>query len=88
MHKIRGEWIRGSRVSSQQDPWIQIGSGPNDPDLGQPAPASSIEEPICRYICQRGSASPSGEPMCVVKDSVTISYSITRVDGLGGDEDG
>eukprot|EP00964_Phaeocystis_antarctica_P044946 scaffold25834_cov68-Phaeocystis_antarctica.AAC.3 len=52
MHKIRSQRIRGSRVSSQQDAWIQIGSGPNDPDLGQSAPASSIEEPICRYICQ------------------------------------
>eukprot|EP00964_Phaeocystis_antarctica_P076290 scaffold47163_cov91-Phaeocystis_antarctica.AAC.3 len=35
MHKIRSERIRGSRVSSQQDPWIQIGSGPHDPDPGQ-----------------------------------------------------
>ena len=35
-----------------------------------------------------GSASSSGEPMCALTDSVTISYSIARVDGLGGDEDG
>jgi hypothetical protein len=36
----------------------------------------------------QGSASPSGEPICALMDSVTSTYSIARVDSLGGDEDG
>ena len=86
MHKIRSQRIRGSRVSSQRihgsrldlDRMIRI-SGNLPPHL-QSRSRSAGNMP--------GSASSSGEPMCALKDSVTISYSIARVDGLGGDEDG
>ena len=68
-----------------QDPWIQIGSGPDGPYLGQSAPASA-EADLPFHM--QGSASPSGEPICALMDSVTSTYSIARVDSLGGDEDG
>ena len=86
MHKIRSQRIRGSRVSSQRihgsrldlDRMIRI-SGNLPPHL-QSRSRSAGNMP--------GSASSSGEPMCALKDSVTVSYSIACVDGLGGDEDG
>ena len=87
MHKIPSQRIRGSRVISQQGPWIQSGSGSGDPDLGQSDPR------ICNRgadlpVHMPGSASPSGGPICALKDSVTSAYSIARVDSLGGDQDG
>ena len=80
-----------TKIHSQRYPW----AGSMDPDwiwsrwsyLGQSAPASAIRSRDLPFHMQ-GSASPSGEPICALMDSVTSTYSIARVDSLGGDEDG
>ena len=69
-----------------QDPWIQIGSGPDGPISGNLPPHLQSEADLPFHM--QGSASPSGEPICALMDSVTSTYSIARVDSLGGDEDG
>ena len=48
----RSQRIRGSRVISQQDAWIQSGSGSGDPNIGQSAPR----------ICNRGADLPVHMP--------------------------
>ena len=68
-----------------QDPWIQIGSGPDDRYLGQSAPQICNQKPICLYICKVARsactyARHQAEAVCALVDSVTSSYSIARVD--------
>ena len=80
-----------TKIHSQRYPW----AGSMDPDwIWSRWPVSRA---ICPRICNQkadlpfhmqGSASPSGEPICALMDSVTSTYSIARVDSLGGDEDG
>ena len=68
--------LHGSRLDL--DPMVRI-SGNLPPHL-----QSEADLPFH----MQGSASPSGEPICALMDSVTSTYSIARVDSLGGDEDG
>ena len=78
-----------TKIHSQRYPWavwIQIGSGPDGPISGNLPPHLQSEADLPFHM--QGSASPSGEPICALMDSVTSTYSIARVDSLGGDEDG
>ena len=67
------------------DPWIQIGSRCG-PYLGQSPTHLQPEADLPANM--QGGGSLSDEPICALMDSVTSTYSIARVDSLGGDEDG
>ena len=65
-----------------QDPWIQVGSGMVRISGNLPPHLQSEAD---LPVHMQGSASSS---ICALMDSVTSTYSIARVDSLGGDEDG
>ena len=83
---IGGKNTQPTKIHSQQDlhgsrldldPMVRI-SGNLPPDM-----QSEADLPVH----MQGSASPSDEPICALMESVTSTYSIARVDSLGGDED-
>ena len=67
-----------------QDPWIQIGSGPDGPISGNLPPHLQSEADLPFHM--QGSASPSGEPICALSIECLLnesrlcffSYSIFR----------
>jgi hypothetical protein len=74
-------FCRQQKYTAKQDPWTGCG-----PYLGQSPTHLQSEADLPATM--QGSGSLSDEPICALMDSVTSTYSIARVDSLGGDEDG